>query len=156
MNDKTQSPFISIVIPARNAQRTLKDCLNSLEQLNYPKERMEILLVDGLSTDNTREIAALYDLTIVDNPKSRTERVSTVGLHTQKGNWSLMRMQIVLLTKTGSKTASSILRLIHKSPVSPDRFIFLRNRARLPKQLLSCSHSLRLWANRATKRRSKR
>ena len=69
MNNKTQFPFISIVIPARNAQRTLKDCLDSLKHLNYPKERMEILLVDGLSTDNTREIAALYDLTIVDNPQ---------------------------------------------------------------------------------------
>ena len=69
MNNKTQSPFISIVIPAWNAQRTLKDCLDSLKHLNYPKERMEILLVDGLSTDNTREIAALYDLTIADNPQ---------------------------------------------------------------------------------------
>ena len=69
MNDKTQYPFISIVIPARNAQRTLKDCLDSLKHLNYPKERMEVLLVDGFSTDGTREIAASYDLAIVDNPQ---------------------------------------------------------------------------------------
>ena len=69
MNDKMQTPFISIVIPARNAQRTLKGCLDSLKNLNYPKKRMEILLVDGLSTDNTQEIAASYDLTVVENPQ---------------------------------------------------------------------------------------
>ena len=69
MNDKPQTPFISIVIPAWNAQRTLRDCLDSLRNLNYPKERMEILLVDGFSTDGTRDIAASYDLTIVDNPQ---------------------------------------------------------------------------------------
>ena len=69
MNDKMQPPFISIVIPARNAQRTLRGCLDSLKNLNYPKERMEILLVDGLSTDGTRDIAASYDLAIVDNPQ---------------------------------------------------------------------------------------
>ena len=85
MNNKTQSPFISIVIPAWNAQRTLKDCLDSLKHLNYPKERMEILLVDGLSTDNTREIAALYDLTIVDNPQKSYRTGVNCGFAHAKG-----------------------------------------------------------------------
>ena len=85
MNDKMQTPFISIVIPARNAQRTLKDCLDSLEQLNYPKELREILLVDGFSTDGTREIAALYDLTIVDNPQKSHRTGVNRGFECAKG-----------------------------------------------------------------------
>ena len=85
MNNKAQSPFISIVIPSRNAQRTLKDCLDSLRSLNYPKERMEILLVDGFSTDGTREIAALYDLTIVDNPQRSHRTGVNCGFAHAKG-----------------------------------------------------------------------
>ncbi|MCZ6676652.1 MAG: glycosyltransferase [Candidatus Poribacteria bacterium] len=81
-------PFISIVIPARNAQRTLKDCLESLKRLNYPKARMEILIVDGMSTDNTREIANLYDTTIVKNPK-RSHRTG-VGLGFEKAKGDLI------------------------------------------------------------------
>ena len=85
MNDKMQPPFISIVIPARDAQRTLKDCLDSLKNLNYPKERMEILFVDGFSTDNTREIAASYDLTIVDNPQKSHRTGVNRGFECAKG-----------------------------------------------------------------------
>ncbi len=85
MNNKTQFPFISIVIPAWNAQRTLRDCLDSLKNLNYPKERMEILIVDGLSTDNTREIAASYDLTMVDNPKKSHRTGVNRGFKCAKG-----------------------------------------------------------------------
>ena len=85
MNDKPQTPFISIVIPARNAQRTLRDCLDSLKRLNYPKELREILLVDGLSTDGTREIAASYDLTIVDNPQKSHRTGVNCGFAHAKG-----------------------------------------------------------------------
>ena len=85
MNDKMQPPFISIVIPARNAQRTLKGCLDSLKNLNYSKERREILLVDGLSTDGTREIAASYDLTIVDNPQKSHRTGVNRGFECAKG-----------------------------------------------------------------------
>ena len=85
MNDKMQPPFISIIIPARNAQRTLKDCLGSLKNLNYPKERREILLVDGFSTDGTREIAASYDLTIVDNPQKSHRTGVNRGFECAKG-----------------------------------------------------------------------
>ena len=85
MNDKTQTPFISIVIPARNARLTLRACLDSLRNLNYPKERMEILLVDGFSTDGTREIAASYDLTIVDNPQKSHRTGVNRGFECAKG-----------------------------------------------------------------------
>ena len=85
MNNKPQTPFISIVIPTRNAQRTLKDCLDSLRDLNYPKERREILLVDGFSTDGTREIAASYDLTIVDNPQKSHRTGVNRGFECAKG-----------------------------------------------------------------------
>ena len=86
MNDKMQTPFISIIIPARNEQQTLKDCLDSLEQLNYPKTRREILVVDGMSTDNTRQIAELYDTILVENPKRSHRSGVNLGFKKAKGD----------------------------------------------------------------------
>lgn len=48
--------FVSIVVPARDAERTLGDCLASLLGLSFPREQREIIVVDNGSTDRTAEI----------------------------------------------------------------------------------------------------
>ena len=47
---------ISILIPARNEAKGIKKTLSSLDNLNYPKENLQILLANDNSTDNTLEI----------------------------------------------------------------------------------------------------
>jgi glycosyltransferase involved in cell wall biosynthesis len=47
-------PLISIIIVTYNAGKTLQECLNSVFSQNYKK--LEIIIIDGLSTDNTLEI----------------------------------------------------------------------------------------------------
>ena len=54
--DDKHEPTISIVIPIRNAERTLERTLSYLEALEYPQEKMEIILADGGSTDGTLEV----------------------------------------------------------------------------------------------------
>lgn len=49
-------PFVSVVVPARNARRTLADCLSSLLRIDYPVTRREILIIDNDSTDDTARI----------------------------------------------------------------------------------------------------
>lgn len=51
-------PLVSVVVASYNGARTLKTCLDSLEQLNYPS--YEVILVDDGSTDTTPQIASLY------------------------------------------------------------------------------------------------
>ncbi len=51
---KTKS--ISIVIPAYNEERYIADCINSILNNDYPKEKLEILIIDGNSKDKTPEI----------------------------------------------------------------------------------------------------
>lgn len=51
-----QQPFLSIVIPVRNEEKHLGSVLESLVNQNYSKDRMEILVVDGNSTDKTAEV----------------------------------------------------------------------------------------------------
>jgi len=52
---------LSIVIPTKNNGDILEKCLRSIQNLNYPKDKMEISIVDGNFTDNTVEIAKKYE-----------------------------------------------------------------------------------------------
>ncbi|MGF2685365.1 glycosyltransferase [Marinobacter sp. DUT-3] len=59
-------PFVSVLIPAKNEQRDIPDCLNSLLQQDYPKDLYEIILIDNGSMDRTVEIARKYNVSILD------------------------------------------------------------------------------------------
>ena len=52
--------FVSIIISCRNEESFIGRCLDSIIANQYPKEKMEILVVDGLSKDRTREIIKNY------------------------------------------------------------------------------------------------
>ena len=49
-------PFVSLIIPAKDEEANLPDCLKSVAGLTYPQNRLEIILVDDRSGDNTFEI----------------------------------------------------------------------------------------------------
>lgn len=51
---------ISIIIPAYNAEATLKRCLDSVKDLSFDHSHLEIILVDNNSIDKTSEIAKKY------------------------------------------------------------------------------------------------
>ena len=47
---------VSIIIPTLNSGKTLKECLDALANLDYPRGEFEIIIVDNGSRDNTEEI----------------------------------------------------------------------------------------------------
>lgn len=51
---------VSIIIPARNEEQNIGICLNSIVALNYPKEYLEVIVVDDRSSDATSEIVIRY------------------------------------------------------------------------------------------------
>lgn len=57
MQDK---PFVSIINPVRNTARTLEKCLESLVNLEYPREKLEFIFADGGSTDSTVQIISKW------------------------------------------------------------------------------------------------
>jgi len=59
---------ITIVIPTRNEEKNLPRLLISLCQLNYPKSKLELIVVDGGSLDNTVAIAQKAGARVYDNP----------------------------------------------------------------------------------------
>lgn len=80
-------PFISIVIPVKNEEALIGKCLKSLEQLNYPKTQLEIIISDGLSTDNTVEIVKDYGAKVVRNEAQTVAPGRNIGFQYSKGDF---------------------------------------------------------------------
>lgn len=51
-------PTVSVIVAARNEERFIAECIRSLARLDYPKDRLEIIIVNDRSTDRTGEIIA--------------------------------------------------------------------------------------------------
>ncbi len=49
-------PFISIIIPVRNAERTLEKTFEYILNVEYPRDKMEMIIADGGSTDATLDV----------------------------------------------------------------------------------------------------
>ncbi len=68
MTDRSFFPFVSILIPIRNEGNYISQCLQAVSRQDYPSDRFEILISDGLSTDNTMALVAEW---MKNNPRIR-------------------------------------------------------------------------------------
>lgn len=82
----TPLPFISIIIPAKNEEKLLRGCISSLHLLDYPKDRIEIIIVDGLSTDNSAGVAREMGARVIRNVKQTVSPGRNVGFENAKGD----------------------------------------------------------------------
>lgn len=73
-------PSVSIVIPTLNSEKTLLLCLESIGKQDYPKDRIEILILDGGSTDNTLLIAEKFNTKILPNLLKTGEAGKAAGI----------------------------------------------------------------------------
>lgn len=82
--DSKDLQSISVLIPTLNAASVLEGCLKSIAKQNYPKEKIEIIIADGGSTDKTLEIAKKYKAKIYKNPLKTGEAGKAVALKKAK------------------------------------------------------------------------
>jgi cellulose synthase/poly-beta-1,6-N-acetylglucosamine synthase-like glycosyltransferase len=47
-------PLVTILVPCRNEKAFIGKCIDSIIANNYPKDKVEILVIDGISEDGTR------------------------------------------------------------------------------------------------------
>lgn len=84
-------PMVSVVIPARNEERDIGACLEAVLAQNYPHDRLEVVVVDGGSVDETGAIARAVlrssDVawTVVDNQEGSTPSNLNAGLRAARG-----------------------------------------------------------------------
>lgn len=84
-------PSVSIIIPCRNEEKFISKCLDSVLANDYPKDKIEMFIVDGMSTDRTRDIIKEYIkkysfIKILDNPKVITPVALNIGIKASKNN----------------------------------------------------------------------
>jgi glycosyltransferase involved in cell wall biosynthesis len=83
--------YISIISPIRNEEKYIANCLVSLVNQDYNQKRYEILIIDGMSTDNTRQIVKRYkekykNIRLFNNPNKTVPFALNVGIRQAKGN----------------------------------------------------------------------
>jgi len=76
---------VSIVIPCRNEEKYIANCLDSILSSDYPQELIEVKIVDGMSDDNTREIIQEYStkydfIELLDNLQQKTPYAFNIGI----------------------------------------------------------------------------
>ncbi|MBI5604170.1 MAG: mycofactocin biosynthesis glycosyltransferase MftF [Deltaproteobacteria bacterium] len=61
----SEFPFVSIIIPVRNRPEAIAACLESLLHIDYPAEKLEILVIDDNSTDRTPEVVSGFPVRLI-------------------------------------------------------------------------------------------
>ena len=85
-----KNPKVSVIIPCFNEEKFIAKCLDSLLSQDFPKEEMEILIIDGGSEDKTKEIVDKYIekypfIKLFSNVNRYTPFAFNIGIKNSKG-----------------------------------------------------------------------
>lgn len=83
--------MLSVICPIYNEEKYIGKCIESIKKQDYPKDDLEVLFVDGMSTDRTREIVMEYMvicpyIRLIDNPKRIVPPAMNIGIRASKGD----------------------------------------------------------------------
>jgi len=100
--------FVTVMVSCRNEKRHIKACLDSILAQDYPKDDLEVLVVDGMSDDGTRAIIEGYAMAhsfirMLDNSRRITPCALNIGIKNAQGD-------IVLRSDAHSIYASSYIK----------------------------------------------
>ncbi|WP_206205816.1 glycosyltransferase family 2 protein [Thermococcus sp. Bubb.Bath] len=96
MVENEKAPFVSVIIPAYNEERYIRKCLTEWVNQDYPKERYEILVYDGMSTDRTPEIVKEFEMkypglvSYRKNPKKNQVYAFNMGIKDSRGEFFII------------------------------------------------------------------
>lgn len=128
-----QRPFVSVIMPMFNEEKMADSCVRSILAQDYPSDRMEILVIDGASTDRSAEIVrALQEqhpnLRLIHNPKRLTVTSLNLGLSEARGeiyvrmdshsamSKNYVRLCVETLETTGADNVGGLMRAVGATP----------------------------------------
>ena len=126
-------PFVSVIMPMFNEEKAADDCVRSILAQDYPSDCMEVLVIDGASTDGSAAIVrALQEhhsnLRLIHNPRRLTVTSLNLGLSDARGeiyvrmdshsNMSndYVRTCVETLESTGADNVGGLLRAVGVTP----------------------------------------
>jgi len=82
--------LVSVIMPCRNEEKFIGKCLDSIVAQDYPKDKLEILIGDGMSEDKTKRVIENYMgrysfIKLFDNPKKIAPVAQNIGIKNAKG-----------------------------------------------------------------------
>ena len=81
MNNK-----FSIIIPAYNEANFIADCLDSILAVDYPREKIEIIVIDNGSTDRTRDIVKSCNVKLLRDDNLTVSGLRNLGVEHASGD----------------------------------------------------------------------
>lgn len=83
--------YVSVICPIYNEEKFIENCIVSILNQDYPKDRLEVLFVDGMSTDSTRDIVKKYIqkydfIQLLDNPARIVPPALNRGIEVAQGD----------------------------------------------------------------------
>jgi succinoglycan biosynthesis protein ExoA len=81
-----------VLIPCRNEVQYIERCINSVYSFYQPPGGFEVIVIDGMSTDGTRELLSRLknqfpDLVVIDNPHRIVPSSMNLGIQNAKGEY---------------------------------------------------------------------
>jgi len=83
---------VSVLVPCRNEVHYIERCINNVCSFDRPPGGFEVIVIDGMSTDGTRELlfrlkSQFSDLVVIDNPGKIVPRAMNLGIQYAKGEY---------------------------------------------------------------------
>ena len=83
--------FVSVIMPCREEENYIGRALESILANDYPQSHLEVLVIDGMSTDGTRKIIAEFArvhpfIKLLDNPRRITPAALNIGIAQARGD----------------------------------------------------------------------
>ena len=83
----SENSLVSFIIPALNAADTIGACLESIQKLDYPKDSIEIIVVDNGSKDDTLDIAGKFTHSIFIDVSATIAKLRNIGAKNARGSF---------------------------------------------------------------------
>jgi len=85
MKGYQQHPSVSVIIPVRNGEPTIEPLLESLQRLDYDRNKVEVVVVDGNSTDRTGDIVKKYPVKLINEKREGLNAARNTGMRNSDG-----------------------------------------------------------------------
>ena len=130
---QSKLPFVTVIMPVRNEARWIATSLGSVLAQDYPPTRMEILVADGRSTDETRRIVGDLrsrhpNVRLIDNPRGIVPNGFNLALQQAAGDFIVrvdghteiatdyVRQCVEDLQRTGASNVGGRMRAVGAGP----------------------------------------
>lgn len=127
-------PLVSVVVPMRNEAPTIEACIRTFDVQEHPHDALEVIVVDGLSDDGSRDLVSRMALDrpwlrLVDNPDRRASSAFNRGIEASTGDYvcivsshgevgpDFISRSLATLTETGASGVGGKLLHVGTDPV---------------------------------------